>query len=361
MRFIPLTAGSKPVRLCFFSHRYHVYEVKARIEDGKVLLGPEGYSLYEQSGFGRPQKDGLRLSPVEALYLVYRGRIEIPTLDFESLLGYFSEDSRFLRSFLVYQDLRERGYVVQTGPHDFRVFRRGEKPGKGESQYMVRVLSERDPIDFSKLRQEVQTTANMRKQHILAVVDDEFELTYYEIKMNRLMEIDDAVPLSPITGLLASRSVIIPAEKESGYDLAFYGKRFDDTRLILSTIEGIYLMEEGFLQVRTGESVVPMEQYRSLIQESDAELDQKLQVYRHLRSLYYIPKTGYKFGHHFRVYSGRKIHSEMLVQAIAPDSTLLMNGVSRSVRMAHSVKKKMLFACIHLEGIAYIEFARIKL
>ncbi|HQC00330.1 MAG TPA: endonuclease, partial [Methanospirillum sp.] len=44
--------------------------MKARIEEDKVLLGSEGYTLYEQSGFGRPQKDGLRLSPVEALYLV---------------------------------------------------------------------------------------------------------------------------------------------------------------------------------------------------------------------------------------------------------------------------------------------------
>ena len=38
------------------------------------------------------------------------------------------------------RDLRERGYVVQTGPHDFRGFRRGEKTGTGESLYLVRVL-----------------------------------------------------------------------------------------------------------------------------------------------------------------------------------------------------------------------------
>jgi len=38
-----------------------------------------------------------------------------------------------------------------------------------------------------------------------------------------------------------------------------------------------------------------------------------------------------------------------------------MSAVSRSVRLAHSVKKKMLFACIYNTDIRYVEFARIKL
>ena len=53
-----------------------------------------------------------------------------------------------------YRDLRERGYAVQTGPQDFRVFRRGQKPGSGQSQYMVRVLSERDLVDFPQMIRE---------------------------------------------------------------------------------------------------------------------------------------------------------------------------------------------------------------
>lgn len=325
------------------------------------MLTLDGSVLYEQSGFGRLLKEGVRLSPVEALYLVYRGRIEIPDFEFDSLLVHFSADPHFVRSFMVYRDLRERGYVVQTGPQDFRVFRRGEKPGKGESLYMVRVLSERDIIDFADVRHEVQATANMRKLHILAVVDDEFELTYYEVKVQKPAAIDVAAHPDPICGLLSSPSVIIPALPESEYDLAFYGKRFDDTRIVLSTIESIYLMESGLVTVQHEGRPVPAAEYRTIVRESDTEMEQKLVVYEHLRSLNYIPKTGYKFGHHFRVYIGRKDHSEMLVQAIAPQTTLPMNSISRSVRMAHSVKKKMLFGCIHAEGIAYIEFARIKL
>ncbi len=325
------------------------------------MLGQDGLTLYEQSGFGRPLKEGVRLSPVEALYLVYRGRIEVPGFDFDSLLVHFSDDVHVLRSFLVYRDIRERGYVVQTGPQDFRIFRRGEKPGKGESLYMLRVLSERDLIDFAVVRKEVQTTANMRKRHVLAVVDDEFELTYYEVKVQKPALLDPTQQPEPVNGLLSSRSVIIPATPESAYDQGFYGKRFDDERIVLSTIESISLMEQGLVTVKHQGHVIPAHEYREMIREFDTEMEPKLQVYQHLRSLNYIPKTGYKFGHHFRVYLGRKVHSEMLVQAIEPDTTLPMNSISRSVRMAHSVKKKMLFGCIHAEGIAYVEFARIKL
>lgn len=325
------------------------------------MLGQDGLTLYEQSGFGRPLKEGIRLSPVEALYLVYRGRIEVPGFTFDSLLVHFSDDTHFLRSFLVYRDLRERGYVVQTGPQDFRIFRRGEKPGKGESLYMLRVLSERDLIDFAVVRKEVQATANMRKIHVIAVVDDEFELTYYEVKIQKPATLDETPQPPQVTGLLSSRSVIIPSPPESVYDQAFYGKRLDDERIVLSTIESVFLMEQGLVTVmHEGKEVSPAA-YRSLVNEFDAEMEPKLTVYQYLRSLHYIPKTGYKFGHHFRVYLGRKVHSDMLVQAIEPDTTLPMNSISRSVRMAHSVKKKMLFGCIHAEGIAFVEFGRIKL
>lgn len=205
------------------------------------------------------------------------------------------------------------------------------------------------------------TTLNMRKQHVLAVVDDEFEITYYEVKIQKLPELEETPGPKPATGLLSSISAIISAGADLGYDEAFYGKRLDESRIVLATVEAAYLMEQNLVTVQRGEELLTPERYCSLIRDSDPELDKKIAVYRHLRRLQYIPKTGYKFGHHFRVYSGRKIHSEMLAQAIGQGETLPMNSISRSVRMAHSVKKKMLFAGIRDEGIVFIEFARIKL
>ncbi len=131
--------------------------------------------------------------------------------------------------------------------------------------------------------------------------------------------------------------------------------------MILSGVEAYFLAVYGPCSLsREGREVTAPE---FLIQssEADPEFRTKVQVYADLRQRGYVPRTGYKFGHHFRVYRLHKSHSELLVQAIGRGENLPMNLISRSVRLAHSVKKKMLFACVYGESIQYIEFGRIKL
>ena len=325
-------------------------------------MGKEGKSLYEQSGYGRPDRDGLRLSPQEALYLLHRQKIDVPGYTFDTLFAEFCNQQNFMRSFLVYRDLRERGYVVQTGPHDFRVFRRGEKPGKGESLYLVRVLSERDPIRFGKLIGEVVASKNMRKQYVLAVVDDENELTYYEIKLPKLADACTTLPaLSRHDAVLVGKSAMVRTPAGSDLELAGYGKRLDPERLILSTVELLYLMGKETITLGRERETVNPDEFLALAGETDQELAIKNAVYAELRSHASTPRTGYKFGHHFRVYCGKSVHSDLLVHAVEMEAVLPMSVISRSVRMAHSVKKKMFFGTVHSSGVQFVEFARIKL
>ena len=335
--------------------------MKARLEDKGVTLAQEGLSLYEQSGYGRPEREGIRLSPAEALYLVHRGKIEIEGFDFETLLLHYAHEENFLRKYLVYRDIRERGYVVQTGPHDFRVFRRGQKPGKGESQYLIRVLSERNLIRFNLLIEDVSSARNMRKQYVLAVVDDEDELTYYEIKIQEVPVSGPATVPDPRISAICGKSVLVHASRNSDIEAMGFGTRLDDDRLFVSPVEAAYLLGKGTMQViQEGNPVTP-DDFIAASNESDQELQEKIAVFTDLRDRGYTPRTGYKFGHHFRVYSGEKVHSEMLVHAVARDAALPMSTISRSVRMAHSVKKKMFFGCVYNQGIQYVEFGRIKL
>lgn len=337
------------------------YRVNAAFDGTWVRIGNEGKVLYDQSGYGRPEKDGIRLAPEEAAYLVHRGRITVPGYDFDRILAVFAAKTNFFRSFLVYRDIRERGYVVQSGPHDFRVFRRGERPGKGQSQYMVRVISERDLIDFSVLIREAGATANLRKLHVLAVVDDENELTYYEVKLPTLAgeRVGEAPDL--LAADLVGKYAVVRTEASDEEGVGFFGIRLDPVRRVLSPLEILSLMRSGRLTLSNSGQPVTAEAYFEMISAGDPELSGKLRVYEDLRTHGYVPRTGYKFGHHFRVYTGRKVHSELLVQALSPGAALPMNSISRSVRLAHSVKKKMLFGCEHTSGIQYVEFARIKL
>ena len=335
--------------------------MKAVFNGTAVRCGKDGISLYEQGGYGRKEGGGLVLAPHETLYLLSRGKISVGDYDFDTLLTIFARQSNLIRSYLVYRDIRERGYAVQTGPHDFRVFRRGQRPGKGESLYLVRVVSERDPIHFQDLIREVTTAHNLRKLYVLAVVDDEDEITYYEVKLHTLVEITGEPEYPHICGVIIGKTVIARIPPGSAFEQSWLGSRLDDTRVLFSPLETWYLQSGGVLSVEEGENVLPKEEFFRRACDSDREFAQKTVVYTSLRQLGYIPKTGYKFGHHFRVYSGQKVHSEMLVHAVEQDSALPMSTVSRSVRLAHSVKKKMLFACVHSNGIQYIEFARIKL
>ena len=336
--------------------------MKAIFDGTSVLTGKDGRVLYDQSGYGRPEGEGIRLAPQETLYLLHRQKLEVPGYTFDSLLAEYADQRNFLRSFLVYRDLRERGYVVQTGPHDFRVFRRGEKPGTGESLYLVRVLSERDPVRFAKLIEEVVTSRNMRKQYVLAVVDDEEELTYYEIKLQKLADADVSTqPIAKTDALLVGRSAMIRVPLQSDLERAGFGKRLDDERLMIAPVELLYLMESGIVQAKRDGAPLNTAEYFAYAAQSDPELAAKEKVYTELRRHDFTPRTGYKFGHHFRVYCGKNVHSDLLVHAVEKEAVMPISVVSRSVRMAHSVKKKMLFGCVHTTGIQFVEFARIKL
>lgn len=335
--------------------------MKATFDGKGVILGPDGRTLYEQSGYGRLTGDGLRLAPEEALYLVHRGRIDVAGFDFNQLLAVFCKKPDMLRNFLVFRDIRERGYAIQTGPHDFRVFRRGERPGTGESRYLIRVLSERQLIHFSVLLQETATSAKMRKQHVLAVVDDENELTYYEAKVQKLPAIASAPDCPFLEAFLAGRSAVVTVSPDGQPVPGSLGMWLDQTRLLLSPMETLYLMHSGCLSLQGLEGPIGEADYVAIAAGEDREMMEKTAVYEDLRKNGYVPRTGYKFGHHFRVYTVNKVHSDMLVHAIPGDGSLPMSTISRSVRLAHSVKKKMLFGCVHSTGISYLEFARIKL
>ncbi|TAJ45192.1 tRNA-intron lyase [Methanofollis fontis] len=335
--------------------------MKATIDGNALHLGQEGLSLYESGGYGRPVKGGLRLAPEEGLYLLWRNRITVTGHDAPSLLREYSRTPGFFRRYLVYRDLRERGYALQTGPHDFRVFRRGERPGKGHSQYLVRVLAERDLVDFDRVTAEVATAGNMRKQYVVAAVDDEGELTYYEVKVDHLPAPDEAETGGQAEGEAVGAVALVPVAGAEWLSEAGFGKLLDSDRIMLSPVEALALMDDRRLSLVRDDVPLSREEYFAAAAEYDAELLEKAAVYADLRRRGHAPKTGYKFGHHFRVYIGGIQHSPMLAQAIPAGTALTMVAISRSVRLAHSVKKKMLFACVHTDGIQYIEFARIKL
>jgi len=192
-------------------------------------------------------------------------------------------------------------------------------------------------------------------------VDDEGELTYYGVKMTALATISTPSAYPSFTGHLFGTTVILKDAIPGEVRESWFGTPLDEKRVILSPVETLYLMQRGCLSFSGADASLTPGQYLASALPSDPELAEKASVYADMRDQGYIPRTGYKFGHHFRVYARDRTHSDLLVHAVPPGQTLSVSVISRSVRLAHSVKKKMLFACVHPTGIRYIEFGRMKL
>ncbi len=171
---------------------------KARLYKDKAVVWEEGQAnqLYQRGVFGKPLSGGkLQLAPVEVLYLVENGKLEVVEgkserpISFEKLWARFSKsDPDLMLKYRVYSDLRSRGYVVKTGLKfgaHFRVYGRGEKPGEVHSRYLVHAIPEGTKFTPSELARAVRLAHSVRKTMFFAVVDDEGDVTYYSLRREK--------------------------------------------------------------------------------------------------------------------------------------------------------------------------------
>ncbi|HSD57776.1 MAG TPA: tRNA-intron lyase [Methanotrichaceae archaeon] len=342
-----------------------------RLQEDIVRLGPEALSdLYEQGYFGRPRGKGLELSLVEAAYLLDRSRIKVFSdgreLDFKAFFQAASSlEKGFEFRYVVYKDLRERGYYVQPGRPDFRVYPRGGHPGKTPAEFYVLVISERMPLPLKEIIEPVRVAGQMRKKLMLAIVDEESDITFYEAREKSMAgKMTEEEPGGMAT-LLEDRVVLWdPEVSKRLHEHGFYGKPIGE-RLQLSLVESAYLLERGLIQLvdRSGEPM-NLDGLKDKARKIESDFDLKYKVYRDLRDHKLVVKTGFKFGTHFRVYKqveslAKVPHSEYLVHTVPDDHVFMPPVLSRAVRLAHSVRKQMLFAYPD-EDVRYLEIRRLK-
>lgn len=350
--------------------------MKAQLKKDRVLASKAAVAeLYKTSYFGRPKAEGLELSLVEAAFLLSRGKLEIELegkiLDFKTFFAQASlRQPNFELKYIVYKDLKERGYYVQPSAADFRVYPRGSHPGKTASTIFVHVQSERQLLSAKFLQGSVNSAENVHKQFILAVVDEESDLTFYEIKNETPKgEMSEPYPAVKTDATFLEDRVITWDSQASQtlYVRGFYGKMLDSERLQLSLVESLYLLSEGIVTIRDRNGkVFSFEEFIETALKIESSFLRKYGVYKNLRDSRHVVKTGFKFGTHFRVY--RKIesiekipHSEYLVNAIPADFEFRLPVMSGAVRLANSVRKTMLFAVEHGENIEYLDISRVKM
>ncbi len=349
--------------------------MKATIVKNKVHVEKKAVNeLYNTGYYGRPKKNVLEMTLVEAAYLLYREKIEIEheelPLDFEAFFKLASRlQEEFELKYIVYKDLRERGFYIQPSVTDFRLYPRGVKPGKGAASSFVYVRSERAPMPLKALLHSLNAAENVRKQMVLAIVDEESDITFYEVKRPRFKSHDAGFPDISTTATILEDRVIIWDEESSGalHESGFYGKPLDQFRLQLSLVESACLLENNVIKVfDRDDDAVDAQAFKEIASNIEPDFMLKSKVYSHLRSHGLVPKTGFKFGSHFRVYShidslSKIPHSEYLAHSIPADHSFRLPVMSRAIRLANSVRKRMLYAVVYPEDVDYIDIGRIKM
>ncbi|MEM5790879.1 MAG: tRNA-intron lyase [Candidatus Aenigmatarchaeota archaeon] len=174
------------------------------IENRIIIWDPDSVTLYDESGYGKPQPETkperLELDFVEAAFLMERKKLKVwkkeneekRFLTFQEFIEMASEKmNQFMPQFIVYRDLRNRGFLVKTGfkfGTFFRLYDRGVKLKRGpkapheHTKAVVHAVSEEAAFSLPEMSRAVRLAQNIRATMWWAVVDREGDVTYYEIK-----------------------------------------------------------------------------------------------------------------------------------------------------------------------------------
>ena len=338
------------------------------LRDGVVRLSDNARQrFYDSGGYGRPVGGSdLELAPVEAAHLLYRGDIDAVVDEDGNSMGFraFLTRTDAVLSFVVYKDLRDRGFYLSPAREgwvddsvddetDFVVYPRGKGPSDDEIAYRLRVVGERAPLPAASI-----------DGHVLAIVDEDGELTYFGTDwLSPSGSADPPLPDSLDATLMDDR-LLVWEPPESLYEGGFFGQRLagrnaDSGPLQLSLLEAAYLADRGCLAI----DLATVQGHAEAIEGE--RFRRRYAAYESLRESGVVPKSGFKFGADFRVYESFDGvsdlgHSDKLVRVVEPDHEFLPRELSLDVRLAGGVRKRMVFALTEpSDGIDWLCVERI--
>lgn len=159
-------------------------------KEGVKVSSPESIGELSSRGYGVAENGELILTFYEALYLLSKEILEVKDgktggkMSFQAILKRFqSIDENAWVKYLIYRDLRSRGYVVREGfglGINFRVYKRGEY-GEETAKYMIFGIQEGQPVTLGELARAQMYVQGLKKKLVLAVVNRRGEVVYYSL------------------------------------------------------------------------------------------------------------------------------------------------------------------------------------
>ncbi|MGZ5471508.1 MAG: tRNA-intron lyase [Nitrososphaeraceae archaeon] len=143
-------------------------------------------------GYGEKIQDMYILESYEALFLLYSKRLILKKnktiVDFSNFLQtLLKKDLSIFTKFLIFRDLRARGYIAKEGfgfGNDFRVYERGEYSRK-PAKYVIFGINEGISIKANLLYENIRSIEKMGKEAIIAVIERRGEIIYYKVNLKK--------------------------------------------------------------------------------------------------------------------------------------------------------------------------------
>lgn len=169
--------------------------IQAVIDGGGVTTedNPQSREIYEKSRFGELKSGKYKYSLLEGLFLFENKKLEVLSgkkkLEKNEFIAKAKKfDKNFHVRYIVYKDLRSRGYIIKTALKfgaDFRVYDKGIKPGEDHAKWIVFAVHEANTLTWHDFSAKNRVSHSTRKNLLMAIVDDEEDVTYYEISWKK--------------------------------------------------------------------------------------------------------------------------------------------------------------------------------
>lgn len=162
----------------------------SKIRNSYTLCERDFQSLHSK-GFGEKVGKLFTIDVYEVLYFLEKGKIRVfdskkNELFFEDIIKFKNVD---LNNHLVFSDLVKKGYDVKSGlkyGFNFRIYPKGEKKGDSHSSWLVVVLSSNSKLKVDDFSGKNRVAHSTRKKVLMAIVDSENSITYFETSWKRV-------------------------------------------------------------------------------------------------------------------------------------------------------------------------------
>ncbi len=172
------------------------------VKDHTLISVKDMQQALELKGYGEVTQKKFFLKPFESLYLLFTDKLKLKkgkkTIDFASLMKICKKyDKNILTKFLIYRDLRNKGYIVKDGfgfGSDFRVYERGHFGEKG-AKYLIFGMNEGTQEKIIHLQKKIEQITQMGKEPTIAVIERRGEVIYYKISRINFLENKEKINL----------------------------------------------------------------------------------------------------------------------------------------------------------------------